>query len=166
MKEYIPRRITDRRSGLERRSGPIMQTRASSGVLAFLAGFCAALLLFFAPRVFAVEREAVFRWVGPTTSTDGSPLAEGDLIEYRLYLDSAPGQQIVERMGPGESEWRGVLDLDPGIYCFHMTAVATGGESDPSNQVCRVWDVEGDGTVPVSVLVIPSPPAGFEVELI
>lgn len=154
--------MIERRSGADRRA----QLYPSSGVASFLTGLVTGLLLCFMASAFAVEREAVFRWVGPTSSVDGTPLADGDLVEYRLYLEGIPGTEIVERMGPGETEWRGILNLEPGIWCFHMTAVGEGGESERSNQVCRVWGVAGDGSVPVSVLVIPSPPVGFEVELI
>lgn len=70
--------------------------------------------------------DATLSWVGPTTRTDGSPLA--DLAGYRIYYGTVQGSENIriDAPSPGLTTYV-VTGLAPATWWFTMTAVDSAG---------------------------------------
>ncbi|MCK9417975.1 MAG: hypothetical protein M0R70_01190 [Nitrospirae bacterium] len=82
-------------------------------------------------------------WDAPTTYTDGSTLASGDLKEFRIYFSNQPGSYSTGSyyivLAPATSVTvTEIISQPAGTYYFVVTAVdTTNMESDISNEVSR-----------------------------
>ena len=82
-------------------------------------------------------------WDAPTSYTDGSPLAPGDLKEFRIYFSTQPGSYSTSSyytvLAPATSiTVTEIISQSAGTYYFVVTAVdTTNMESDISNEVSK-----------------------------
>jgi len=153
--------MRERRSGADRR-GVGAQFEPSARMWRALA--CVLILMVLLGlglEAFAVEAQVNLTWRDPTMDTAGNPLAVGDLVELRLWVD---GSETVMAFEPGVEQWRGMLDLPVGSHCLSMTATGTGGRSGASNEACGMWGNGGGGVD--GNLVIPTPPADFTLQML
>jgi len=95
---------------------------------AFLIGLI-SIVLSIGGLIAYASQDATFSWTAPTEYTDNTPIEEGGLTEYRLYCNGSLVATI-----PSTSLTH-AENFAPGIYECHITALAHGIESDPSNTV-------------------------------
>ena len=92
----------------------------------------AAVGLLLASLVFGVQNRT-FEWTPPTEREDGTPLADSEIAEYRIYCN---GEQLAIVQNLGDTREFLSPPLAPGAYECYATAVDLAGlESGASNLV-------------------------------
>lgn len=94
------------------------------------------------------DEQVVWSWQEVTEYTNETPIAEGDLTEYRLYCNDSEARVI---MAPILTY---VSTLSNGTYACYVTATANGFESAPSNIVTKV--VQDAVFVPKAPILSPN----------
>ncbi len=82
-----------------------------------------------------VINSANLSWDAPTTNADGTSLT--DLAGYKVYYGTSSGDYTVS-VDIGNSTGAIISSLEPGTWCFAVTAYDTSGnESDYSEETCK-----------------------------
>ena len=95
-------------------------------------------------------RTAVISFDAPTEYIDGTPIAPGTVIEYRVY-QGAKGSgkpQVATITGTSTTINTG---LQPGETCWQVSAVANGRESDLSNEGCKTFEFPATKAITITV---------------
>lgn len=126
-------------------SGALTGTPSAAGstagiVISVSDGLVTVPLAAFTLTVGAAPTSSVtINWSAPTANTDGTPLAQSDLVGYRIYYgtDQASLSQSVD-VGGGTTLSRQITGLTPGTYYFAMTARTATEESGQTNLASKV----------------------------
>jgi hypothetical protein len=95
-------------------------------------------------------RTATITFTAPTKYVDGTPIATGTAISYRIYQrPHGAAKTMVAQI----SETTATIDtgLPPGKICWEVTAVANGVESARSNEACKSFAWPAPETVTITV---------------
>ena len=108
----------------------------------------AVVLLGLCSVVYAQEpRTATIEFEAPTEYTDGAPIT--DPISYRVYQGDRGGEkQLIGTITETQTTINSGLERGR-EYCWHVTAVVGGEESDPSNEDCKAFRVPMTVTITV-----------------
>ena len=79
---------------------------------------------------------ATLTWTVPTTRTDGSALAPGDIAGIDVFDDASPGSAIGTVAGAGTNFVTGVLSV--GIHNFTVIVRDTTGHSSAASNMASV----------------------------
>lgn len=92
-------------------------------------------------------RSATIEFEAPTEYTDGAPIT--DPISYRVYQGARGGEkQLIGTITETQTTINSGLERGR-EYCWHVTAVVGGEESDPSNEDCKAFRVPMTVTITV-----------------
>jgi hypothetical protein len=96
-------------------------------------------------------RSATITFSAPTKYTDGSSIAQGTQITYRLY-QGEKGQQKTLAATLTSTATKVSTGLEAGKeYCWQVTAVINGQESERSNEACKAFAFPIPETVTITV---------------
>lgn len=99
-----------------------------------------ALMLIGACRVVQAQepRVATITFNAPTKYVDGTDIAPGTVITYKLFQGAKGGEKthVADIDGSPVTVDTG---LQPGETCWQVSAVANGVESDLSNEACKTF---------------------------
>jgi len=95
-------------------------------------------------------RTATITFTRPTKYVDGTDIAAGTSVTYRLYQGARGAQkvQVTEFTGTATQVNYG---LQPGETCWQVSAIANGKESELSNEGCKTF--AWPATEPVTITV-------------
>lgn len=81
-------------------------------------------------------RTATISFTAPTRYTDGTSIASGTTITYGVYqaLKGQPKTRVATITATSTTVSTG---LQASEYCWHVTAIIGGTESDPSEEKCK-----------------------------
>lgn len=92
-------------------------------------------------------RSATIEFEAPTEYTDGTPIT--DPISYRVYQGARGGEkQLIGTITETQTTINSGLERGR-EYCWHVTAVVGGEESEPSNEGCKAFRVPRSVTITV-----------------
>jgi hypothetical protein len=127
--------------------------KGARGLAIYLIGMLAILV---ASCVFTIAnaqtaRTATITFSAPTEYTDGTSIATGAAISYRVYQGARTGTKT--QVGTITST---STTINSGLqagqeYCWEVTAVINGQESARSNQACKAFAFPTPDTVTITV---------------
>lgn len=119
------------------------------GVIALLAAVLACTMIRLAEA--QETRSATITFYAPTKYTDGSSIAQGTQITYRLY-QGEKGQTKTLAATLTSTATKVSTGLQAGKeYCWQVTAVINGQESERSNEACKAFAFPIPETVTITV---------------
>lgn len=114
-------------------------------------GLAALALIGYASAAEAPARSATITFAAPTQYTDGSAIASGTAITYRLY-QGEKGQTKTQVATLSTTATTVSTGLQGGKeYCWEVTAVINGQESARSNSACKAFAFPVPETVTITV---------------
>lgn len=114
--------------------------------------YLAAILLMFAAVAQAqTPRQAVISFSAPTKYVDGSSIAAGTALSYRVFQGAKGATKVLVGTITATTETI-TSGLQPGETCWQVSVVANGVESAQSEEACKSFPWPATETVTITVV--------------